>query len=229
MAAATKKKTNKPKRHKPAPGPEITTSEPDVEFQEPPIETPGGAPGGDAPKEQPAPVEDAAEEFDWEEATKQFCSDTGYCVDWVMDQMSMLVSCGADPRTAFENVTSGLQSAIDEPRELKRAADKYQGFAKSIARMADSKIKKNLAERERKQAARRTAEKQARKSSFMWEKDRPLPAVYHKRAALPCPECRRVRLDNGGRAVRTMGVDKQVASLRCSACGYTWQLAVKEV
>ena len=58
----------------------------------------------------------------------------------------------------------------------------------------------------------------------------PLPTVYHKRPALPCPECRRVMMpDNpAARAVYTRSIDRGVAYLECRSCKHTYSLPVLE-
>lgn len=49
-----------------------------------------------------------------------------------------------------------------------------------------------------------------------WPKDKPMPGVY-KRPPVPCPTCRRLLTDEGGRAVVLRYTDGGIASFRCKA------------
>lgn len=76
--------------------------------------------------------------------------------------------------------------------------------------------------------ARANAEAVARR---YWPKNKPLPEFHIKarRAPLPCPECKRVLLNDGGQNVACLHSGTDVARFRCRACGYTWMLPVKVV
>lgn len=62
-----------------------------------------------------------------------------------------------------------------------------------------------------------------------WPAHEPLPTVYEKprRRPQPCPHCRRVLLDNGGRAVACQSSGAELAWFRCRACDKRWSLPVK--
>lgn len=49
-----------------------------------------------------------------------------------------------------------------------------------------------------------------------WPKDRPMPQIY-RRPPVPCPTCRRLLTDDGGRAVVLRYTDGGIASFRCKA------------
>jgi len=55
-----------------------------------------------------------------------------------------------------------------------------------------------------------------------------LPKAYRRRAAIPCPSCRRKLLDNGSQAVLAVSVKADLAFLRCKGCGHRWKLPVVE-
>lgn len=55
-----------------------------------------------------------------------------------------------------------------------------------------------------------------------WPVEKPLPTAYH-RPPQPCPECRRVLLDNGGRAVKVAQTWGGFAYLACQGCGHRWK------
>ena len=59
----------------------------------------------------------------------------------------------------------------------------------------------------------------------VWPTDKPLPLVY-RRQVLPCPMCRAVRMEDGGKAVVTVQVGAETAYLRCKNCNHRWQLPV---
>lgn len=52
-----------------------------------------------------------------------------------------------------------------------------------------------------------------------------MPEFYFKQIQ-PCPECRRVRMDDGGRAVSVTSSGEHDAWFRCRCCGHRWQLPV---
>lgn len=64
-----------------------------------------------------------------------------------------------------------------------------------------------------------------------WPEDKPLPKEIVQQGVLPCPECRRTRLDDLSQAVVcTSAPPKQkVKYFRCKDCGHQWKLPVKKV
>lgn len=68
----------------------------------------------------------------------------------------------------------------------------------------------------------------ASKARMYWPEDKPMPE-YAPESAVPCPECRRVILDSGQRAVvqvsRNLG--RGVVYYACHACGHGFKLMVK--
>ena len=61
-----------------------------------------------------------------------------------------------------------------------------------------------------------------------WPEDKPLPAFHAKPAAMPCPKCRRVLTDLGGRAVVLSHSGADLSYFRCKVCDHRWSLPVKE-
>jgi len=67
---------------------------------------------------------------------------------------------------------------------------------------------------------------------FFWPKDKPLPTEYiHQR--IPCPECRRMFLDNLSQAVICQATSSKfegtaIAYFRCRSCDYRWKLPIRE-
>lgn len=59
-----------------------------------------------------------------------------------------------------------------------------------------------------------------------WPADEPFPSVYVKRVT-PCPKCRRVLTDDGGRSAVVTSSASDIAWFRCRTCGHRWQLPVK--
>ena len=59
-----------------------------------------------------------------------------------------------------------------------------------------------------------------------WPADKPLPDFYIKQA-VPCPKCRRIRSDDGGRATICTSSGAAVAFFRCRCCEHRWKMAVK--
>lgn len=58
-----------------------------------------------------------------------------------------------------------------------------------------------------------------------WPADKPMPTVY-ARPPIPCPACRRVLTQDGGRAaLQTQGAWEGVVRFRCRSCGHRWKLA----
>ena len=66
-----------------------------------------------------------------------------------------------------------------------------------------------------------------RDDRYVWPDGKPLPATYLKLRPLPCPKCRRVRMDDMGQAVSTRAVNTGVAYLRCRICEHTWKLPIE--
>jgi len=64
-----------------------------------------------------------------------------------------------------------------------------------------------------------------------WPKDKPLPThkVTHRREPMPCPKCRRIRLDDGGQATVATTTEKLIAWFRCRACGHRFCMPIKEL
>lgn len=69
-----------------------------------------------------------------------------------------------------------------------------------------------------------------RKTRF-WPDDKPLPKEVVQQGVLPCPKCRRTRLDDLSQAVVcTVTLPRQrIKHFRCKACGERWKLPVKKV
>lgn len=63
---------------------------------------------------------------------------------------------------------------------------------------------------------------------LLWPEKEPMPTYYRKPRALPCPSCRRVRLDCGGQACVTQRVGVGLAYLRCRQCSHRWSLPVED-
>jgi len=62
-----------------------------------------------------------------------------------------------------------------------------------------------------------------------WPKGVPFPdsVVKLRPRFIPCPHCRRVRLDNGGQAVAVTSSGPDIVWFRCRACDTRFKLAVK--
>jgi len=59
-----------------------------------------------------------------------------------------------------------------------------------------------------------------------WPHDMPLPEVY-QRQRIPCPECRRLHLDDGWtQAVVAMSVRSDLAYFRCRGCEHRFKMVV---
>ena len=56
-----------------------------------------------------------------------------------------------------------------------------------------------------------------------WPEGKPMPE-YYERPRQPCPECKRVALDDGGQAVALAQSGKDVVYLRCKSCGHRWKM-----
>lgn len=63
--------------------------------------------------------------------------------------------------------------------------------------------------------------------SRFWPDDKPVPETFRRHTVYPCPECRRVRLDNGGQAVVVRCLSDEFAYLTCRGCGHQWKLEIK--
>lgn len=60
-----------------------------------------------------------------------------------------------------------------------------------------------------------------------WPKYREMPTHYSKPKPLPCPKCKRVRLDNLGQCCVVMRTGKSIVYMRCKNCAHRWQLPVR--
>lgn len=60
---------------------------------------------------------------------------------------------------------------------------------------------------------------------YHWPEGKPMPDTYSKNIQ-PCPNCRRVLLDNMGQAVVLRSTRDGLAYFRCRACGHRWKLQV---
>ena len=67
-------------------------------------------------------------------------------------------------------------------------------------------------------------------SRTFWPKGEPMPGSYRKmrREPMPCPKCRRVRLDDLGQAVLVTNSGCGLAWFRCRGCDHRWSLPVEE-
>lgn len=63
---------------------------------------------------------------------------------------------------------------------------------------------------------------------FFLPRDKPFPQVWVKFEPLPCINCRRIRMDHGGRAVMCKSSGAEVAFFQCKACDCVWQLPVRK-
>lgn len=62
-----------------------------------------------------------------------------------------------------------------------------------------------------------------------WPKGKPLPDSFVKvrRDPVPCPKCRRIRLDDGSQATACMSSGDIVAWFRCKSCGHRFKMSVE--
>lgn len=72
------------------------------------------------------------------------------------------------------------------------------------------------AERARAEAERPPEPPRPLPPNAVWPEDRPLPTKYH-RPPVPCPTCRRLLTDDGGRAVVLKATHGGIAYFRCRA------------
>ncbi len=61
-----------------------------------------------------------------------------------------------------------------------------------------------------------------------WPDGEPMPTAFKRQALQPCPECRRVLMDDGGRAVAVASSAKDMAYFRCKVCGARWKLPTEQ-
>jgi len=91
-----------------------------------------------------------------------------------------------------------------------------------------AELARRLQDEEEADAEEREAKE--REARCFWPEDKPLPATYVPGRAFtyPCSGCRRVLLDDLGRAAVRQYVNDKIAALRCRACGHRWELPVEE-
>ena len=65
-----------------------------------------------------------------------------------------------------------------------------------------------------------------RPAQRFWPEDEPMP-THHDKRPIPCPQCRRVRMDTLSQAVMCLQSGKEKASFRCRCCGNRWILPVQ--
>ena len=73
-------------------------------------------------------------------------------------------------------------------------------------------------------------EQRAIERRCFWPKSQPLPDAFVKvkRDPVPCPKCRRIRMDDSGYATVCTTSGDTVAWFRCKSCGHRFKLPVKE-
>jgi len=66
---------------------------------------------------------------------------------------------------------------------------------------------------------------------LFWPKGKAMPSTVKKMASqlIPCPECERVLLDDGGRSSVCTSGPEDVNYYRCKCCGHRWKLPVERV
>jgi len=62
-----------------------------------------------------------------------------------------------------------------------------------------------------------------------WPKGKPLPDSFIKvkRDPVPCPRCRRIRLDDSSQATACTSSGEAVAWFRCKSCGHRFKMSVR--
>lgn len=65
-----------------------------------------------------------------------------------------------------------------------------------------------------------------RNLAHYWPDDKPLPTSVVKPRPVPCPACRRVRLDTGSPAAIVRTYKGGVCYMRCRACEHRFKMAV---
>lgn len=96
--------------------------------------------------------------------------------------------------------------------------------------------KKKLDSIRAKEAERRArevqeAEMKRRQALLFWPAGKDLPTVHRvrRRELVPCPNCRRMRLDDTGTAIEPCGTKDAIAYFRCKACGHRFRMKVEEI
>lgn len=70
---------------------------------------------------------------------------------------------------------------------------------------------------------------ESQRPRIYWPEDKPMPDYYGRpkeRRLFPCPNCRRVLLDNLSQAVICRQTTDDFAYMRCKACGHKWKMAL---
>ena len=62
---------------------------------------------------------------------------------------------------------------------------------------------------------------------YYWPEGKPMPTSIVKPKPVPCPECRRVRLDTMSPACIVRTSNGGVSYLRCRVCGHLFKMSVK--
>lgn len=57
--------------------------------------------------------------------------------------------------------------------------------------------------------------------------NKPLPTHHVKREIMPCPKCRRLRMDDMNQATVCNGTQGTIAFYRCRSCQHRWKMPVK--
>ena len=63
--------------------------------------------------------------------------------------------------------------------------------------------------------------------SQFWPRGEPMPEFYRRQQVLPCPECKRVRLKDNGRAVKCIKTFADMAYFQCKSCGARFKMQVE--
>jgi hypothetical protein len=71
------------------------------------------------------------------------------------------------------------------------------------------------------------AEPPNRHPNTFWPEGKPFPRTYQKRPQVPCPQCRRILLDDLGQAVVCKCTANGKAYLECRGCGNRFELALE--
>jgi hypothetical protein len=121
---------------------------------------------------------------------------------------------------------------LDEPPAEQPSPDRL-GAARGELKQAEEAIERCTSElaSTRRQVCNLRAEieqlqRPVRPDRRFWPAGEELPQSYTKQV-IPCPECRRVLTDEGGRAAICTSSAKDIAFFRCRCCGHRWQMPVK--
>ena len=68
---------------------------------------------------------------------------------------------------------------------------------------------------------------ETREDVRFWPADRPMPDTYHRQQRQPCPECKRVHLENLSQAVIVTSIRDEIAYLLCRHCRHRGTVAVR--